>query len=152
MLKGRRTVGGNAEAVLEEADLRRINRKTIKKRELLSALEDENSNIYQISSPLVRLIYHRIRQKAFHPNADQRVLDLSERVFSVLRTSVDRKEKILALINITDQNVNLQIDLESLSIAGQSWFDILTKRNFESDKNRLDIELDPYEIIWLKQK
>ncbi len=142
----------DAEAVLEEADLRRINRKTIKKRELLSALEDENSNIYQISSPLVRLIYHRIRQKAFHPNADQRVLDLSERVFSVLRTSVDRKEKILALINITDQNVNLQIDLESLSIAGQSWFDILTKRNFESDKNRLDIELDPYEIIWLKQK
>ncbi len=142
----------DADAVLEEADRRRINRKTIKKRELLSALEDESTKIYQISSRLVRLIYYRIRQKAFHPNAGQKILNLSNKVFSVLRTSIDQKERILALTNISDMMVNLQIDLENLGTNGNEWFDILSKRNFTAVNDKLDVALDPYEIIWLKQK
>jgi sucrose phosphorylase len=142
----------DADAVLEEADRRIINRKTIKKKELLAALEDKNSRIYQISSRLVRLVHYRIKHKAFHPNAEQRVLNLSSKVFSVLRTSVDRQEKILALTNISGQEVNLQINPNDIENMGNNWYDILTKRNFDTEEDQLDINLDPYEIIWLKEK
>ena len=131
------------EAVLEEADRRRINRKTIKKRELLSALEDEKSNIFQISSRLVRLIYYRIKQKPFHPNAEQQVLNLSEKVFSVFRISIDRNERILAITNISENEVNLEVGLENLQTKGNNWVDILTKKNFNSSNEILNIKLDP---------
>jgi len=38
-----------------------------------------------------KIIRARIREKAFHPNAAQQVLDISDKVFALVRTSVDKK-------------------------------------------------------------
>jgi len=140
----------DAEAVISEAERRSINRTRIGCAQLESALEDENSNIYQISSHLVRLIYRRIREKAFHPQAAQKILQLSAQIFALLRTSIDGEEQILALICITDKTVAVDIDMKGMKTQSGVWTDILTKRNYKVKEDRLDLTLAPYEIIWLK--
>jgi len=140
----------DVDAVLEEAQTRSINRRTIRKKELLAALDDKKSNIYQVSSRLIRLIQIRIREKAFHPNAQQIVYNFSTRVFSVLRISVDKTEKILVIINITNEFIKLEIDLKKNNLDSNSWFNILSKKTYISTGDVLSINLEPYEILWLK--
>jgi len=142
----------DADAVLEEGQTRSINRKTIRKKELLSELSNKNSNIFQIASGLTRLIHYRIREKCFHPNAQQFILSLSDKVFAVLRTAVDGTENILAIINIVGGKEEVSIDLKSYDLRGQQWTDILSKKVIKSNGNRLEINLEPYEILWLKEE
>ncbi len=142
----------DADAVLEEGHTRSINRKTIRKKELLAEMDNKNSNIYQVASGLIRLIHYRIREKCFHPDAPQTILSLSDKVFSVLRTSTEGQEIIMAIINITNDRESLSIDLRMHGLKGQQWTDILTKKIYNANGNNLEINLDPYDILWLKEK
>jgi sucrose phosphorylase len=141
----------DAEAVLEEGHARSINRTSIMKRELLAELEDRSSTIYQVATGITRLIHYRIEEKCFHPDAPQSILNLSENVFSVLRTSVDGQENILVIINITDGRENLSIDLKKHTISSRLWMCILNKKLYNADNDRLELNLEPYEILWLKE-
>lgn len=140
----------DADAVLEEGHTRSINRTTIRKKELLAEMDNKNSNIYQVAGGLIRLIHYRIREKCFHPDAPQTILSLSDRVFSVLRTSTDGQEIIMAIINITNDPESLSIDLRMHGLKGQQWTDILTKKRYNANGNNLEINLDPYDVLWLK--
>ncbi len=131
----------DADAVLEEGHTRSINRKTIRKKELLAEMDNKNSNIYQVASGLIRLIHYRIREKCFHPDAPQTILSLSDKVFSVLRTSADGQEIIMAIINITNDPESLSIDLRIHGLKGQQWTDILTKKIYNANGNNLEINL-----------
>jgi sucrose phosphorylase len=142
----------DADAVLEEGQTRSINRKTIRKKELLSAMDDKNSNIFQVASGLTRLVHYRIREKCFHPDAPQTILSLSEKVFCVVRTSVDGQEKIIAIINIANDQKNLAINLKSHGLKGKQFTEILSKETFKANEDILKIELKPYDILWLKEK
>ena len=62
----------------------------------------------------------RIREKAFHPNAAQQGLHISEEVFTLVRTSVDKKERILAITNIADKVQGFSIGAKQ--IGGQTDF------------------------------
>ncbi len=141
----------DADAVLEEGHTRSINRKTIRKKELLAEMDNKNSNIYQVASGLIRLIHHRIREKCFHPDAPQTILNLSDKVFSVLRTSADGQEIIMAIINITNDPESLSIDLRMHGLKGQQWTDVLTNKTYKANGNKLSLSLDPYDILWLKE-
>ncbi|TFH02646.1 MAG: sugar phosphorylase [Calditrichales bacterium] len=142
----------DAESVLEDAEMRSINRRTIKKKELLEALEDEESNIYRVASQLIRLVHYRIREKSFHPNAPQRILFISDKVFSIVRVSTDKKERIFALINISSGTLDLEINTKKNRLGNGVWWDILSRNKFRPVDDRLKISLSPYQIYWLKQK
>jgi sucrose phosphorylase len=142
----------DADAVLEEGHTRSINRKTIRKKELLAEMDNKNSNIYQVASGLIRLIHYRIREKCFHPDAPQTILSLSDKVFSVLRTSTDGQKIIMAIINITNDRESLSIDLRMHGLKGQQWIDVLNKKTYKANGNNLELNLDPYDILWLKEK
>jgi sucrose phosphorylase len=142
----------DADAVLEEGHIRSINRKMIRKKELLAALDDHNSNIFQVAYRLVRLVHFRIREKAFHPNAPQTILSLSDNVFSNLRISLDGDESILSIINITDTITNVTVNLKSYSLDTKPLKDILSKKIFSPENGILHISMEPYEILWLKSK
>jgi sucrose phosphorylase len=142
----------DAEAVIEEKHTRSINRKTIRKKELLAELDNRDSNIFRVASGITRLVHYRIQEKCFHPNAPQTVLNLSDKVFSVLRTSEDGSEKILSIISITNDNVPLDIDLKSVDLEGKEWYEFLSKQTFSAVDGRLTLDLKPYDILWLKLK
>jgi sucrose phosphorylase len=142
----------DAEAVIEEGHTRSINRKTIRKRDLISALDDSSSNIYKISGRLVSLIQIRSEEKAFHPNADQEVLELSTDIFALKRTSLDRSESVLALINITKNNTIAVINKSDLGTKKDqiNLTDLITEEQFYFENNSISIKLRPYKILWLK--
>jgi sucrose phosphorylase len=141
----------DADAVLEEGHTRSINRKTISKKELIAALDDKSSNIYIVASGLTRLIQYRIKEKAFNPNADQEILKLSDYAFAVLRTSLDRKERILALINVINNPVSLDLSGVNLNGSSEIWTDILSDNIFTLGRIDSLISMNAYDILWLKQ-
>ncbi|HGY57219.1 MAG TPA: sugar phosphorylase [Caldithrix abyssi] len=142
----------DAELVLEERSTRSINRKNIRKEELLKSLENEESTTYHVTRGLIRLIRKRIREKAFHPNADQRVLHISPGVFAVLRTSVDRTEQILALISIRNQKQKVTFNCKTFAVKGGVWLDLLSQQKYHCTDFYMSLTLEPYQIVWLKNE
>ena len=140
----------DAEAVVEEEQNRSINRKTIDRKSLYQALKDRGTSTLKIVSRFSDMLRKRSSEKAFHPNGPQRVLRLSDTLFSVLRTSVEGCEHILAITNITGHIQNATIDLGELDLGFHSWRDILAGKCINSHRNRLTLVLEPYEILWLK--
>jgi len=140
----------DAELVIEQKQTRSINRKNIKKDELLKALENPASSTYQVTIRLIKLIRRRIKEKAFHPNSPQKILNLSDSIFTVLRSTANGAEHILSLINVTSQAQSIKIDLPEVHSLADEWTDILSKTRFKSINGEIRIELKPYQIIWLK--
>ena len=140
----------DTEAILEGESARSINRKTLKKGALIAALSDQNSTTYRISNHYGYMIKKRINEKAFHPNAAQKVLEISDYLFTLIRTSVDGKELILAITNITDKNQFVEFDAGSVGIKAGSWCDVLSDKSFESPRGRLSLDMEPYGVLWLK--
>ena len=142
----------DAEAVLEEGHTRSINRKTIKKKDLIKELNDTSSNIYKISGKLVQLIQIRSKEKAFHPNADQKVLNISNDVFVVKRTSLDRKESILTITNITKNETSVNLDRNQITKndADLNFDELVSQKTIHCKEKTVSFTLKPYQILWLK--
>lgn len=140
----------DAELVIEEGQTRSINRKNIKKKELLKSLDNHNSTTFLVTFKLLRLIKKRINEKSFHPNARQQVLEVSNALFTVLRTSADESERILAVINITNSEQLFEFDLGSINLHKNKWRDLLSKLPFKTENSNLSFKLRPYQIVWLK--
>jgi sucrose phosphorylase len=142
----------DAEAVIEERQTRSINRTAISKKELILALQDHNSNIYCVASAIIQLLRIRIAEKCFHPNARQKVFDVSNKLFVLLRTAVDNEEAILTITNITANNQSVTINLDQFNLPVKQWVDILTKKRYKRSEGYLKLTLKPYEFSWLKTK
>ncbi len=136
-------------AVLATNSNREINRSVIDEEAIYRALNDPFSKISRINRELGRLISIRTRQKAFHPNASQKVLFLSPQVFSIYRVAPDDSQRLISLVNISNKSCTLTIPLDELGCHEKSWFDIVNEVQWLSDGERLIIKLLPYEIVWL---
>ncbi len=141
----------DADAVLEKGETRSINRRTYRKEHLYRRLDDRNRPAYKVSRRLGKMILTRIGEKAFHPNADQRVLDLSDTAFALIRTSEDTKEKILAITSIGNGVQDVKVEAREIKGEREITFrDILSGRVFASSAGALSLTLEPYDVLWLK--
>ena len=140
----------DAEAVIEDEQTRSINRKSLNKSELIRALLDPGTTTYKVVYQLASLIMKRTKQKAFAPNAAQQIIDLSDAIFSILRTSVDGNERILALTNVTNQDQIVRISNKQLDVNITHWIDLIDNQNYTFQDNELQLNIEPYGICWLK--
>ncbi len=129
---------------------RDINRVPIHVETLLQQLEQPDSKLDQIRSGLGKLGMVRINQRAFHPDASQQVLDTAPTVFSVLRIAVDASERIMTLINVTVSVQNVEVSLADLDSNEVEWRDLLSDRVCWVEDGKLSLELQPYDVVWLK--
>ena len=137
------------EAVLKTKSKRDINRKVIKEETLLEKLENPNSKLSHIAHQLSWLGNIRVRQCAFHPNGDQRVLMISPDIFAVLRISPDGDQHILALTNVTAKVCQTGISLSELGVENGHWYDLVGKRGWIAENGKLGVTLQPYDVCWL---
>ena len=72
------------------------------------------------------------------------IRDRSNKVFALLRTSCDNKERILALHNLSKDEVSISLPAE---LAKESAHNIVQKKEIELSDRKL--ELRPYEVLWL---
>jgi len=125
---------------------RTINRKKLQYDKLKEDLANSNSREHKIFTEFMRLIYKRKSEKAFHPNGKQEVLFLKRELFSLLRTSPDGKERIIALHNITDNIQELYLVKNQDNLNEKQYYDIISEKIINIEK----ILLEPYQIMWLR--
>ncbi len=129
---------------------RDVNRGTVNIKSLAEGFNDPRSknSLLRKDNTGLRLIH--IRQRAFHPHGDQRVLMISPSVFTVFRTSPEGDQHILAMTNVTNNTCSIEIPLSKLTVEESSWFDLVNKKKWNSEKKKLSITFEPYDVVWLK--
>ncbi|MEE9213253.1 MAG: alpha-amylase family glycosyl hydrolase [Thermodesulfobacteriota bacterium] len=139
------------EAVLETKLARNINRKVIDKEMLIESMQDEHSRTHSISQYYRPMAIIRSNHRAFHPNAKQIVLSVSQSLFAVIRISVDNEETILCITNVTDKTHLFQLDINNREQYDYKyWHELLSGRRFAPKEGKLRINVEPYEVLWLK--
>ena len=138
------------QAVLKTSSKRDINRNIISWKAINEALDDPLSKVSRINRELGRLITVRTKQRPFHPNGGQRVLMLSPNVFSVLRISPNKDQRILALTNVTNRVCHLEVLLSELGTDENDWYDLVSGMEWMAEDQKLYLTLQPYDVIWLQ--
>jgi sucrose phosphorylase len=128
---------------------RDVNRSTLEMAMLEQNLKDPNAKLYLLATAMRRLMRTRVMHPAFHPNGGQRVLRLDQRVFAVLRTTVDGSERVLCLTNVSNHIAPVRVDLEAIGSEWRYYFDLIGGRGYTAQGGTLDVALQPYEYLWL---
>ncbi|WP_165855864.1 alpha-amylase family glycosyl hydrolase [Marinobacter sp. JSM 1782161] len=102
-----------------------------------------------VFSALRRLLAIRTRQAAFHPNATQYTLHLGDGLFAFWRQSIDRRQSIFAIHNISGEEQVFNLSELNLIVTDQ-WMDLVSGRPFE-DRMK-PVTLEPYQFIWLTNR
>ena len=142
--------GNNPDIVIASGLNRDINRLPINVETLLQQLEKPASKLDQIRTGFGKLGRVRLTQKAFHPHGEQKVLEISPVVFSVLRIADDGCERIMTLANVTESWQSIELKLADLGSNEVVWRDLLSDRLCKAQKGKLNLKLNPYDVVWLK--
>jgi sucrose phosphorylase len=128
------------EGVKQTKRLRTINREKLSFNVVKQELSDPRSFRSRIFYPFLKMIQTRKNQKAFHPNSDFEILDVSDKVFAIKRFC--GVQTIFALTNISSKR-------ECVSLKGQKinsqMKDLVTGEKVTTNL----IELNPYQYLWL---
>ncbi|BAI79590.1 sucrose phosphorylase [Deferribacter desulfuricans SSM1] len=138
----------DAEAVLNEKQTRSINRKVLSEKSLNEILRNESSHSHKALKMLINVISKRVKEKAFHPNAQQKVINIDKRVFALLREYED--SKVLVIVNITDAEFDLNINLKHYFKNNCDLVNLITEQKISYKDSNLLIKLKPYDYLWLK--
>ncbi|NJK85113.1 MAG: sugar phosphorylase [Bacteroidales bacterium] len=121
---------------------RSINRKKLLFDDLIAQIENEPDKKY-LFNELIRIIGIRKSQKAFHPDAPMKVMNLGASFFCFIRSFSN--EMLISLSNVT-QHDQWIINLNTLiGISNSTGFDILSG----SEKPFNELQLNPYQTVWL---
>lgn len=125
---------------------RSINRHRWDYEQLMAALQPGASHHEKVFSGIKTLLNTRAKQRAFHPNATQFTLQLGNQLFGLWRQSLDRKQNIFCVYNISDQPQTLSLAELNL-IEGSAWRDLISDTAITDLQQ--DWPLQPYQAVWL---
>ncbi len=127
---------------------RSINRHIWQVEDLEQAL-DNGSHHQKVFAAISKLLRLRRQQPAFHPNATQYTLHTGEALFSFWRQSIDRRQSIFAIHNISDQPQTFNLSELNL-IATDQWVDLVTEQVYAD--RVAQVTLMPYQYVWLSNR
>ena len=134
----------------EGGENRDINRMRWDWKELESVLEDGDRDQAWIHSVYVSMLRTRNMHPAFHPNADQKVLETNPSLFAFVRSSVERPRKLLCIYNFTEQKQFFPMSSVAYELGRVDLYrDILSHQTFQFDANP-NVALEPYQAIWIE--
>jgi len=127
------------EGVKNTGTPRSINREKLDYKKIKEEILKNGSLRNMVYKKIAKLLEIRRECKAFDPHGEQRILDLDRSLFTVERTSPDNRDKIVAIINVSDKKVTIPV-----------------LKNFKKDQlsDRIfinQIPINPYESLWLQQ-
>jgi sucrose phosphorylase len=134
------------ERVERTGHYRAINRHQWEYEDLLRQLGDDTSTHSQVFSRIKSLLAIRCEQAAFHPNATQFTVHLGSEVFAFWRQSMDRRQSIFCLSNITRRPQVVHLATLNL-IETEQWQDLVSGHQFASRDDEL--VLQPYQTVWI---
>ena len=124
---------------------RDINRYRWNEKNILSKLNNKKSKQSIFYKGITNLLEIRRKQKAFHPNALRTNVNLGSKIFCFKRQSIDKKQTIICLTNLSSKDQYPKLDNKFLK-----WQNLLKKNNkFNLNKK---FQLKPFETLWLSNK
>ena len=128
---------------------RTINRYKWNEDDISKQISDEKNDRAKVFKGITDLLKIRTKQPAFHPNAVQFTLHISDQIFGFWRQSYKRDQSIFCLHNVSNETVS--VPLSSLNLINlDTWKDLTSKQIF--DDLLATIELEPYGFVWLTNK
>jgi glycosidase len=132
------------QGLAETGIFRRINRKHWQEDELLELLSADTPN-GRLFKELTRLISIRRKCSAFHPNCQQRILFLDNRLFAFERVHPDGSGSILCLSNIS----KYPVELNRNTLAMKNGYDLISCKSLPGKPGR--IHLQAYQTLWISE-
>jgi len=126
---------------------RSINRRKWDQAELEALMENPDSETGQVFRRYQRLLQIRRRQRAFHPEAPQRLLATSAGVFGLERTALDGSQRIIALFNFTASTQSVAASALPEDLV--SWQELIGEHNVGHAESGL--QLPPYATCWFSR-
>ncbi|SFL53562.1 sugar phosphorylase [Halanaerobium salsuginis] len=134
--------------VAATGEKRTINREKLQIEYLTTELKTKGSFRNLVFTGYKELLKLRSSESAFDPQAAQKILDLNKHIFAVQRGQ--GREQISCLINVSAQQVKLSLSPQIFSsLKRDKITDLLTAKTYYLT-NQIEIELEPYQICWLK--
>jgi sucrose phosphorylase len=113
---------------------------------LAAELGSENSSHGSVFRRLKKLLAIRREQVAFHPNATQFTLHLGGALFGYWRQSMDRRQSVFCVSNISTEPQLLALSAINL-IDTEDWLDLISGEQIKDREQQL--ELQPYQTVWI---
>ena len=112
-------------------------------------IDDNTSKESKIYNKLKELLLLRRMQAAFHPNALQFTLHLGNELYGIWRQSMDKKQSIFCITNVTDRIVSLSL-LDINLDDSEKWYDLISQDSLQDIISSIDLK--PYQTVWLSNK
>jgi sucrose phosphorylase len=143
---------GWPEGVQETGRYRTINRQKLDRHHLELELANPRSLRFRILYNYLDLLRHRTSQPAFNPYGHQQIIHCHDAIFAVLRSAVDGRSHILCLHNVSNNLIDLQLNLSKLPFTpAASLTDLIDEQEYTiNEEQSLSLTLQPYQVIWLK--
>ena len=117
---------------------------------LQGLLADPETDQARVLEALTGRLKLRGAQIAFHPNATQFTVNLEDpRVFGVWRQSIDRRQSIFALHNVSDQEITVPTNSVNM-IEDENWVDLLSGETILASAET--VTLAPYQCRWITNR
>jgi sucrose phosphorylase len=133
------------ERVENSGHYRAINRHQWHFDELTTLLATREWHHAEVFSRLKKLLAIRRQQVAFHPNAAQYTLHLGAAFFGFWRESIDQRQSIFCISNITDKAQSIALSDINL-IDTENWQDLITAKEYTARDGELTLR--PYQTVW----
>lgn len=137
------------EKVANTGQNRSINRRRWDLSELEALLDSPYSQHHKVLTRLSQLIRVRKAQPAFHPNATQFTLQLGNQIFGYWRQSLDRKQSVFCISNISDEEQSVLLSDINL-IGTDNWIDLITRQEIALSSSFL--QMKPYQTLWISNQ
>ena len=121
---------------------RDVNRYRWNENNLLKRLKDNKSKQFIFYKNITNLLNIRRKHKAFHPNAFRATIDLGSKVFCLKRISIDKKQTIICITNISSETQNPKLNKKY-----HMWKNLINPQIKFKDKDYLSLK--PFETMWL---
>lgn len=125
---------------------RSINRKRWDLQQLEALLDSNFSQHHKVLTRMSQLIRVRKAQPAFHPNATQFTLQLGNQLFGFWRQSLDRRQSIFCISNVTDEEQSVLLSDINL-IGTDEWLDLISRDIIRDVTGYM--KLAPYQTVWI---
>ncbi|MCP4181505.1 MAG: sugar phosphorylase [bacterium] len=137
------------DGVKETGRHRTINREKLFSETLENELLDPVSLRSKVIEKYKHLIKIRQAQKAFHPNAYQKVIFINDSVFALHRQSVDENGNIFAFVNVSSGKLDLEFQPSEYRVNSSIFKELISDTELEVKNGKLSISMYPYQVMWI---
>jgi sucrose phosphorylase len=126
---------------------RAINRRKWDKLELERELANPDSSTHRVFQEYLRRLQLRRSIPAFHPDASQRLIEVDDESFALLRESIDGGEQLLAVYNFAPRPRRLRLP-DGAPLFGDRAEELLSGRRISSLRHGID--MSAYACAWFR--